>query len=89
MIYFGSVILGFIFILLTYRIFRYKLTKYNRENIGLSMIACVELIVFRGEFVKYRVAYILLISAALLFAVLFLYGLFFKINGVKEGPGHR
>ncbi|WP_336775820.1 hypothetical protein [Paenibacillus sp. MMO-58] len=89
MIYFGSVILGFIFILLIYRIFRYKLTKYNRENVGLSMIACVELIVFRGEFVKYRVAYILLISAALLFAVVFFYGLLFKSNGVNEKPGHR
>ncbi|NIK69498.1 MULTISPECIES: hypothetical protein [unclassified Paenibacillus] len=89
MIYFGSVILGFIFILLAYRLLRYKLTKYNRENIGLSMIACVELVVFRGEFVKYQVAYILLISAALLSAIVFLYGFLFKSNGVNEGPGHR
>ncbi|WP_201006653.1 hypothetical protein [Paenibacillus glycanilyticus] len=89
MIYLGSVILGFIFILLIYRIFRYKLTKYNRENVGLSMIACLELVVFRREFVEYRAAYILLVSVALLFAAVFGYGLLFKNNGVNERPGHR
>ena len=89
MIYLGSFILGVIFILLIYRIIRYKLRKYNRENVGLSMIACMELVVFRREFVEYQAAYILLISAALLFVIMFLYGLLFKSNDVNEGPGHR
>ncbi|MCK9858365.1 hypothetical protein [Paenibacillus sp. ATY16] len=89
MIYLGSVILGFIFIMLIYRLIRYKLTRYNRENVGLSMIACLELVVFRREFVENRAAYILLVSVALLFAAVFCYGLLFKNNGVNERPGHR
>lgn len=88
MIYFGGFLLVFIFALLAYRIIRYKLTKYNRENMGLSVIAGIQIVIYHAEYIQSTVVYILLLSAVLIFTALFLYGLMFKSNPANKGPAH-
>lgn len=75
MIYFFSLLIGYIFVLLVYRIIRYRLTKYNRENVGLSVIVSLQIIVMHREYLHSLIIFGFLVVVALIFLILFIYGL--------------
>jgi apolipoprotein N-acyltransferase len=85
MMYFGFTAMAFIFLLLIFRLIRYKLTKYNREHFGLSAIFIWLNVSFHKEFDYPNFFFGFILAIGLILLLLFMYGLYFN----KRNSNHR
>lgn len=89
MMYFGLTAMAFIFLLLIFRLIKYKLTKYNREHFGLSAIFIWLNVSFHREFDYPNLFFGFILAIGLILLLLFIYGLYLNKSYSNNRPSRH